>query len=63
MGASVINVYIRVIMPANRLRVNHYDFMALHSNYILFYMLYFLNVVFTVHSILLPPESIFTFGF
>ena len=31
MGASVINVYIRVVMPANRLRVNHYDFMALHS--------------------------------
>ncbi len=26
MGASVINVHIRVVMPANRLRVNHYDF-------------------------------------
>ena len=24
-GASVINVYIRVVMPANGLRVNHYD--------------------------------------
>ncbi len=23
MGASVISVYIRVVMPANRLRVNH----------------------------------------
>ncbi len=31
MGASIINVYIRVVMPANGLRVNHYDFMALHS--------------------------------
>ena len=31
MGASVINFHIRVVMPANRLRVNHYDFMALHS--------------------------------
>ena len=28
MGASVINVYFRVVMPANRLRVNHYDFLA-----------------------------------
>ncbi len=32
MGASVINyVYFRVVMPANGLRVNHYDFVALHS--------------------------------
>ena len=31
MGASVINVYIRVVMRANRLRVNHCDFIALHS--------------------------------
>ena len=31
MGASVINVYIRVVMLANRLRVNHHDFTALHS--------------------------------
>ncbi len=31
MGASVNNVYIRVVMPGNGLRVNHYVFMALHS--------------------------------
>ncbi len=31
MGASVINVYFRMVMPTNRLRVNHFDFMALHS--------------------------------
>ena len=36
MGTSVINVYIRVVMPANRLRVNHYDFVALHSMWIIF---------------------------
>ncbi len=29
MGASVINVYFMVVMPANRLSVNHFDFMAL----------------------------------
>ncbi len=27
MGASVINVYFTVLMPANRLTVNHNDFM------------------------------------
>ncbi len=31
MGASVINVYFRVVMPTTRLRVNHYDIVALHS--------------------------------
>ncbi len=37
MGASVIIVYIRVVMTANGLRVNHYDFMALHSMWRIFY--------------------------
>ncbi len=36
MGASVINVYISVVMSANRLRVNHYDFMALDSMWKIF---------------------------
>ena len=31
MGARVINVYFRVVMPANRLRVNYYDLMALKN--------------------------------
>ncbi len=31
MEANVINVYFRVVMPANRLRVSQYDFIALHS--------------------------------
>ena len=30
-GASVINVYFRVVMLANGLKVNHYDFVPLHS--------------------------------
>ncbi len=41
MGASVIKVYVRVVMPANRLRVNHYDFMA-QTVTILFYLFYFM---------------------
>ncbi len=31
MGASVINMYFRMVMSANRLRINQNDFLALHS--------------------------------
>ena len=32
----IIDVYLAVVVPANGLRVNHYDFMALHSMWRIF---------------------------